>query len=74
MVSPEMTFPPPIDRNNLGRGPMVVGVTWIFTAVAIAVVGLRFIIRKKRQVSWGWDDWIMLMAVVRIREERSSPC
>ncbi|KAH7320606.1 hypothetical protein B0I35DRAFT_468130 [Stachybotrys elegans] len=64
MASPGMEFPPPIDRDNPGRGPMVVGVTWVFTAMAIIVVGLRFMIRKQRRVPWSWDDWIMLAATV----------
>ncbi|KAF2651753.1 hypothetical protein K491DRAFT_636917 [Lophiostoma macrostomum CBS 122681] len=56
--------PPPVNPNDLGRGPMVVGVTWTFFVLASTACGLWFYARKKNRVPPGWDNWIMLFAVI----------
>jgi hypothetical protein len=57
-------YPPPVNPGDLGRGPAIIGVTWAFTILAVAAVGLRLYLRGKLLRSIGWDDWIMLTAVV----------
>lgn len=49
---------------DLGHGPLIMGIVWAFTAVAIAAVGLRFYLRVKLLNLVGLDDWIMLLALV----------
>lgn len=61
---PVMQFPPPVDADDLGLGPTIMGVLWTFTAIASMVVFLRFVVRRKLGVGWGWDDYLMLIAVV----------
>lgn len=48
------------------RGPWVVAVTWIFTAFATIAMALRLYVRRKLKVKLGWEDWIMLIAVVSV--------
>ncbi|KAI0476495.1 hypothetical protein GGR56DRAFT_475523 [Xylariaceae sp. FL0804] len=43
-----------------GKGPMVNGVQWMLTAVAVIVVGLRFYTRKFILNSVSWDDYMMI--------------
>lgn len=61
-------FPPPVNPNDLGRGPMIVGLTWTFTILAMTAVALRIYVRKTVTKALGWDDWIMLVAVVCIQQ------
>lgn len=61
-----LVFPPPVNPNDLGRGPLVVGMCWTFTSLCIIVIALRFYVRRRIHVI-GWDDWIMLAAVVSAR-------
>ena len=58
-------FPPPIDQGNLGRGPMIMGLTWTFTALAAIAATIRLIVRQKVHKHCGLDDWIMFLAAVR---------
>ncbi|CAI6227256.1 unnamed protein product [Periconia digitata] len=58
-------LPPPTNRNDLGHGPLVMGVSWTFSALAIILVGVRFWLRigimaAKVQL----EDWLMLLATV----------
>ncbi|KAK0666046.1 hypothetical protein QBC41DRAFT_326642 [Cercophora samala] len=58
-------FPPPIDPDDPGRGPLVMGLNYSFTVLAMMAVALRFYVRRKvGNRTWGWDDWLMLVAVV----------
>lgn len=58
-------FPPPIDPDDPGRGPLVMGLNYGFTIVAMMAVALRFYVRRKvGNRAWGWDDWLMLVAVI----------
>ncbi|RYP63651.1 hypothetical protein DL769_006906 [Monosporascus sp. CRB-8-3] len=56
-------FPPPVNPDNPGRGPLIVGLTWAFTILAIFVVALRFHVRRKTHMI-GADDWTMLAALI----------
>ncbi|KAK7917920.1 hypothetical protein PG985_009794 [Apiospora marii] len=58
----EMQFPPPVNPDNPGRGPMIIGITWTFTIIAVLVVGLRLHVRWMLSKSWALEDWIMLAA------------
>ncbi|KAK6825859.1 hypothetical protein PG987_013353 [Apiospora arundinis] len=58
----EMQFPPPVNPDNLGRGPMIKGITWTFTIIAMIAVGLRLRVRWTLSKSWALEDWIMLSA------------
>lgn len=57
-------FPDPVNPNDLGRGPVVMGVTWTFNALALIVVATRFWIRIAVTKVLGVEDWLMLAAVV----------
>jgi hypothetical protein len=58
-----MEFPPPVNTNDLGHGPVIMGITWTITALAIFAVILRMYVRKELK-SIGWDDWLMCGALV----------
>ncbi|KUJ18478.1 uncharacterized protein LY89DRAFT_780548 [Mollisia scopiformis] len=59
-----LEFPPAVNPDDPGRGPMIVGLTWTFTSLAVIAVALRFYVRKFVTRALGWDDWLMLFAVV----------
>lgn len=48
-------------------GPVIVGVTWAFTALSIIVIALRFYVRTKITQDLKAHDWIMLIAMVRFQ-------
>jgi hypothetical protein len=50
--------------NDLGRGPAIMGVLWTYTTIALVVVIARLRVRHKTHALF-WDDWFMLMAMVR---------
>jgi hypothetical protein len=51
--------------NDLGRGPMIMGILWPCMAIATFVVAARLRVRAKTH-SLYWDDWLMLAALVRL--------
>ncbi|KAF2269979.1 integral membrane protein [Lojkania enalia] len=57
-------FPPPVNPDDLGRGPMIMGLTWTFTSLAIVAVVLRFYVRIKLASGPALDDWLMGIALV----------
>lgn len=60
-----MTAPPPvIDRDNLGQGPLIMGVTWTFQILSIVAIIARLTVRKVKAITWSWDDYLMLLAVL----------
>ncbi|KAK0630992.1 hypothetical protein B0T17DRAFT_236873 [Bombardia bombarda] len=60
-----MEFPPPRNPNDLGRGPLVMGLTWTFTGLAIITTVLRMFVRRKVGTrKLGPDDWIMFAAML----------
>ncbi len=58
---------PPINPSDPGRGPWVVAVTWVFTAIAMTTTGLWFWARRQGKLKPGWDCWLMLIATVSYR-------
>lgn len=59
-----MALPPPIHPEDLGRGPLVMGVTWSFSGLALIAVGVRFWVRIAVTKQLKIEDWLMLLAVV----------
>jgi hypothetical protein len=57
-------LPPPINPDDLGRGPLVMGVTWSFSGLALITVGMRFWVRIAVTKQLKIEDWLMLLAVV----------
>lgn len=49
--------------QDVDRGPIVMGVFWAETAVAIIVVAMRFSARLIIR-NLGWDDWLMFITLV----------
>ncbi|KAI1089143.1 hypothetical protein F5B19DRAFT_468553 [Rostrohypoxylon terebratum] len=63
IMSSSSSTPPPVDRDNLGRGPMIMAITWIFQIIALGFVLARLAVRRHKRVTWGWDDYLMTAAV-----------
>jgi hypothetical protein len=63
---------PPVNPDDLGRGPMIMGITWTFTILAMMAVCLRFYLRLKISKLYLMEDWFMLAAVVSTPTE-STP-
>ncbi|KAI0469294.1 hypothetical protein F4859DRAFT_516231 [Xylaria cf. heliscus] len=61
MSSP--SFPPPVDRDDLGQGPLLIAITWIFQIFALAAITARLILQTQKRTSWWLDDYLMLAAV-----------
>ncbi|KAI9691906.1 MAG: hypothetical protein M1822_007979 [Bathelium mastoideum] len=57
-------FPPPQNPNDLGRGPMVMGLTWTFTGLAVITTLLRLYVRKRISPRLIVEDWLMLVAMI----------
>lgn len=66
-------FPPPVDRDDLGQGPAIMAITWIFQIAALIAVTARLIVRRHTRVPWGWDGYLMLAAVVSQPPLPNSP-
>lgn len=67
-------FPEPINPDDLGRGPLVMGLNWTFTILCVLFVAARFWVRKKIAGFWGWDDWLMLASAVCLPHTRHLLC
>jgi hypothetical protein len=61
-------FPPPVNPSDLGRGPLVMGVTWTFSGLALIVVFVRFWVRVTVSKKLSVEDWLMLVAAVSTPE------
>ncbi|KAM7191677.1 hypothetical protein V8F33_008773 [Rhypophila sp. PSN 637] len=59
-----MVFPPPVNPDDPGRGPLVIGFTWTFTSMGIIACSLRMLVSKKRKGGLGVDDWLMFTAML----------
>lgn len=55
---------PWLHRN---RGPEVVGALTTLTIVATIAVAMRFLARRVSGSLYGWDDWLILFALVSAR-------
>lgn len=73
MASTPTSPPPPVNPDDRGIGPAIIGVMWTFTSIALIFIGLRFYVRvcivKKLHV----EDWIMLVSGVCILPMGSLP-
>lgn len=47
------------------RGPALVGIIGVFTGSAVIVVALRFYAKARTQGALGWDDFFILISIVR---------
>ncbi|KAI0009470.1 hypothetical protein F4779DRAFT_581727 [Xylariaceae sp. FL0662B] len=54
----------PVDPNDPGIGPTIMGLTWTLTVLAILAVAARFYYRRQYRSFGSADDWIMLAALV----------
>ncbi|KAH7087024.1 hypothetical protein FB567DRAFT_57350 [Paraphoma chrysanthemicola] len=61
---PSMVLPPPVNPEDLGRGPLVMGVTWSFSGLALIAVAMRFWVRVAVTKQVKIEDWLMLLAVL----------
>ncbi|KAK4222655.1 hypothetical protein QBC38DRAFT_460163 [Podospora fimiseda] len=60
-----MTFPPPRNPDDPGQGPLVIGFTWTFTAMAVIACSLRMLVsRKRKNGRLGVGDWLMFIAML----------
>lgn len=57
-------FPDPVNPDDPGRGPMVMGVIWTFGALALIVVAVRLWVRMAVMKALVVEDWLMVAAVV----------
>ena len=48
------------------KGPMILGITWMETGLAVIAVAIRFFARARITKNVGAEDWTMLLAVVRL--------
>ena len=72
-----MSFPTPvypgIDLDASG-GPQMNAVAVVFIALSFITLVLRFFSRLHTNVILGMDDWLIVVAAVRIHKSRSIPC
>ena len=54
--------PPP--DGDLNKGPIFLIVTLITATIALILVGLRMYVRTKIIRAVGWDDWMIILAMV----------
>lgn len=52
-----------VAANNFGSRIIVV-LSWIFPVIATSAVAGRFAARRFRKSDLGWDDWVILSALV----------
>ncbi|RYP91001.1 hypothetical protein DL770_002917 [Monosporascus sp. CRB-9-2] len=55
-------IPAPVSPDDPGRGPLIMGLTWIFAGLAIIATCMRFYIRTKLAHGLVVDDWLMWAA------------
>lgn len=55
----------PLNPGDLGRGPVIMGVTWALTGVSLIIVSTRVYFRWKRPRTLAWDDAFIVAAMVR---------
>ncbi|KAK8024994.1 hypothetical protein PG990_002817 [Apiospora arundinis] len=57
-------LPAPVNPSDLGAGPLLMGITWAFSGLAVIAVAARFWVRIAVTKLLGGDDWLMLLAMV----------
>lgn len=70
MSSPRSPIPPL--PPNVDRGYQHVAVQWASTSVAIVIVTLRLGVRGFIHKKIGWDDYTIMLALVRMHVEKIS--
>ena len=68
MSSTPIPGPLPPDVN---RGSNLVIISWLTVSIALLLVSLRFYIRGILRKTLGWDDYLILLAIVS--HHRSGP-
>lgn len=61
------TIPAPPPGGDQNRGISLLEVGWIECFLAIIIVGLRLYTRVKYTRKLWWDDWVMLLTLVRFQ-------
>ncbi|KAI1076746.1 hypothetical protein F5B20DRAFT_572600 [Whalleya microplaca] len=54
----------PVNPNDPGIGPLIMGLTWALTGLAIFTVSARIYYRRRYRSFGSSDDWFMISAVV----------
>lgn len=54
---------PQPNPDDPGIGPVIYGVSWTFTMLAVFTVGLRFYVRRVSSRFFAIEDWVMLLAL-----------
>ena len=49
-------FPPPVNPDDPGIGPLMIGIMWTFTSLAMITIALRFYVRIAILKQLGLDD------------------
>lgn len=62
-MNASMQYPPVPDEN---RGSGFLACSTIITVAALITVTLRFYVRARIVHAVGWDDWIILLAMVTV--------
>ncbi|KAI0431653.1 hypothetical protein F5Y09DRAFT_185854 [Xylaria sp. FL1042] len=50
----------PLVNTGPGSGPVILGLNWTFTSIAVIAVTLRIFLRRK--IGYALDDWLMVVA------------
>ncbi|KAI1174478.1 hypothetical protein F4777DRAFT_579909 [Nemania sp. FL0916] len=58
----------PVHPDDLGCGPLILGVIWTFAIIAILVVAERFDVQCKVADGPALEDWLMDAAVVGLQQ------
>jgi hypothetical protein len=65
LVAMDAIFPPPAKPSDLGRGPLMIGIIWTFSALAIIITGVRIWLRiSVLETKLLIEDWLILLASV----------
>ena len=59
------SWPPPNYVDPVRRGPALLIISLIISPIAVVMTLLRFYVRAFRVKRIWWDDWLMVLAMVR---------
>ncbi|PHH70097.1 hypothetical protein CDD82_7342 [Ophiocordyceps australis] len=57
-------FPDPVNPDDPGRGPLLIGLIWTFSGLALIFVAVRFWVRIAVTKLLNVEDWLMLAAMI----------
>lgn len=66
-----MDVAPPIGGDQ-NRGPVLLTVIWIITALALMIVGLKIYTKFKIVRDAGIDDFLIFLSMVRLRVDTAD--